>query len=58
MRARIQTEVAEALEQAEAAAVPAPETAFDHVYGGVRVQDYRARLRSSSGESLPAGPYP
>jgi 2-oxoisovalerate dehydrogenase E1 component alpha subunit len=41
MRQRIQRQVAAALEQAEAAAIPAPETAFDHVYAGVRMPDFR-----------------
>jgi 2-oxoisovalerate dehydrogenase E1 component alpha subunit len=51
MKARIQHEVAEALEEAEAAAAPTAETAFDHVYGGVRVPDFRARLRQDSSSS-------
>jgi 2-oxoisovalerate dehydrogenase E1 component alpha subunit len=42
MRQRIQKTVAQALEKAEAAAGPAPETAFDHVYAGVRMPDFRA----------------
>jgi 2-oxoisovalerate dehydrogenase E1 component alpha subunit len=42
MRKRILKTVAEALEQAEAAAAPAAETAFDHVYAGVRMPDFRA----------------
>jgi 2-oxoisovalerate dehydrogenase E1 component alpha subunit len=59
MKARVQKEVAEALELAEAAAAPAPETAFDHVYANVRVPDFRARLRSASDEFLPrGGPFP
>jgi 2-oxoisovalerate dehydrogenase E1 component alpha subunit len=42
MRKRIQDTVAEALEKAEAAPGPAAETAFDHVYAGVRMPDFRA----------------
>jgi 2-oxoisovalerate dehydrogenase E1 component alpha subunit len=42
MRERILGIVSEALEQAEAAAAPAAETAFDHVYAGVRMPDFRA----------------
>jgi 2-oxoisovalerate dehydrogenase E1 component alpha subunit len=45
MRDRVAKVVAEALEQAEAAAEPSAETAFDHVYAGVRVPDFRAPLR-------------
>jgi 2-oxoisovalerate dehydrogenase E1 component alpha subunit len=45
MRARVAETVAEALEQAEAAAEPSPETAFDHVYAGMRVADFRAPFR-------------
>lgn len=45
IRERIQHEVETALEEAEAAADPAAETAFDHVYAGVRMPDFRARLR-------------
>jgi 2-oxoisovalerate dehydrogenase E1 component alpha subunit len=45
MRERIQHEVEAALEQAEAAPVPSPETAFDHVYKGVRMPNFRERLR-------------
>ena len=45
MRERIHQTVDAALEQADAALVPAPETAFDHVYAGIRVPDFRARLR-------------
>jgi 2-oxoisovalerate dehydrogenase E1 component alpha subunit len=45
IQARIQQDVAAALEQAEAAAEPEPETAFDHVYAGVRVPDFHDRLR-------------
>ncbi len=47
MRKRVAETVAEALEQAEAAAEPSPETAFDHVYAGVRMPDFRARYRES-----------
>jgi 2-oxoisovalerate dehydrogenase E1 component alpha subunit len=45
MKARIQQSVSEALEQAELALPPAPETAFDHVLAGVRVPDFRDRFR-------------
>jgi 2-oxoisovalerate dehydrogenase E1 component alpha subunit len=55
MRQRIQQSVAEALEQAEAADAPTPESAFDHVYAGVRVPDFRTRLRAGL---TPAGPIP
>jgi 2-oxoisovalerate dehydrogenase E1 component alpha subunit len=41
MRARVRSEVDAALEEAEAAAVPAPATAFDHVYNGVRMPNFR-----------------
>jgi 2-oxoisovalerate dehydrogenase E1 component alpha subunit len=58
LKSRIQDEVAEALEQAEAAAAPAPETAFDHVYAGVRMPDFRARLQANSGPSYPSSPFP
>jgi 2-oxoisovalerate dehydrogenase E1 component alpha subunit len=44
MRDRIRRSVDAALDEAEAAPLPAPETAFDHVYAGVRVPDFRARL--------------
>jgi 2-oxoisovalerate dehydrogenase E1 component alpha subunit len=42
MRQHVQEAVAEALEQAERAAAPSAETAFDHVYAGVRMPDFRA----------------
>jgi 2-oxoisovalerate dehydrogenase E1 component alpha subunit len=45
MRDRVTRCVAAALEEAEAAAEPLAETAFDHVYAGVRVPDFRAPLR-------------
>ena len=45
MRERVQTSVESALEEAEAAAPPSPETAFDHVYAGVRMPNFRDRLR-------------
>jgi len=45
MRDRIQHEVESALEQAEAAPPPEPETAFDHVYKGVRMPNFRDGLR-------------
>ena len=38
---RIQHEVESALEEAEAAAEPLAETAFDHVYSGVRIPNFR-----------------
>jgi 2-oxoisovalerate dehydrogenase E1 component alpha subunit len=41
MRARVKTAVDAALEEAEAAAIPQPETAFDHVYKGIRVPNFR-----------------
>jgi len=43
MRESIRKTVEEALEQAEAAPIPSPETAFDHVYKGIRVPDFRAQ---------------
>jgi 2-oxoisovalerate dehydrogenase E1 component alpha subunit len=45
MRERIQHEVEVALEEAEAAALPDPETAFDHVYAGIRAPNFREALR-------------
>jgi 2-oxoisovalerate dehydrogenase E1 component alpha subunit len=45
MRERAQQSVDAALEEADAAPVPAPETAFDHVYADLRVPDFRERLR-------------
>jgi 2-oxoisovalerate dehydrogenase E1 component alpha subunit len=45
LRKRIQASVAEALEQAEAAPLPAAATAFDHVYADVRMPDFRAAWR-------------
>jgi 2-oxoisovalerate dehydrogenase E1 component alpha subunit len=45
VRERVQRSVDAALEEAERASEPAAETAFDHVYAGVRVPDFRARLR-------------
>ena len=45
IRQHIQHEVETALEEAEAAADPVAETAFDHVYAGVRMHDFRDRLR-------------
>jgi 2-oxoisovalerate dehydrogenase E1 component subunit alpha len=44
MRERIQHEVEAALEEAEAAPEPAPETAFDHVYANVRMPNFREAL--------------
>ena len=45
IQARVKRQVAAALEQAEARAGPAPETAFDHVYAGVRMPDFHDRFR-------------
>jgi 2-oxoisovalerate dehydrogenase E1 component alpha subunit len=45
IRDRVQHEVESALEDAESAGEPDPETAFDHVYAGVRVPDPRAAFR-------------
>src|SRR6266540_4193608 len=56
IRERVQAEVSLALEEAEAAPMAEPETAFDHVYADVRVPDFRARLYSPM--TLPRGPYP
>jgi 2-oxoisovalerate dehydrogenase E1 component alpha subunit len=47
MRNRIQHEVETALEEAEAAAVPEPETAFDHVYANIRMPNFRDELRQT-----------
>jgi len=44
---RIQRGVESALEEAEAAAVPEPDTAFDHVYANVRIPNFRDRRRHS-----------
>jgi 2-oxoisovalerate dehydrogenase E1 component alpha subunit len=44
VRERVQREVETALEDAEAAAAPAPETAFDHVYANIRVPNFRDAL--------------
>ena len=46
MRERVQKAVEEALEHADAAEDPSAETAFDHVYAGIRVADFRQRLRA------------
>jgi len=35
-----------ALEEAEAAAEPSAETAFDHVYAGVRMPNFREALHA------------
>jgi 2-oxoisovalerate dehydrogenase E1 component alpha subunit len=56
MRQRVQDEVTRALEEAEAAPMAPPETAFDHVYAGVRMPDFRTRLYGPT--HLPRGPYP
>jgi 2-oxoisovalerate dehydrogenase E1 component alpha subunit len=45
LRERVQHEVETALERAEAAPPPAPETAFDHVYKDVRMPNVRDRFR-------------
>src|ERR1051326_4396032 len=46
IRDRVQHEVETALEEAEAAEAPDPDTAFDHVYAGVRMPNFRDRLRA------------
>ena len=46
MRARIKQTVEAALEQAEAAEPPVAETAFDHVYAGIRTRDFRSAWQS------------
>src|SRR5215471_285346 len=56
IRQRVHDEVERALEEAEAAPMAAPETAFDHVYAGVRIADFRDRLYGAG--NLPRGPYP
>ena len=43
LRASVKETVEAALEQAEAAPPPAPETAFDHVYNGLRAANFRDR---------------
>jgi 2-oxoisovalerate dehydrogenase E1 component alpha subunit len=58
LKAKIQKTVSEALEQAEAAPPPAPETAFDHVYANVRVPDFRERYRADSAAAHPLSPFP
>jgi 2-oxoisovalerate dehydrogenase E1 component alpha subunit len=59
IRAHIQAIVDRALEEAEAAAPPAPETAFDHVYAGVRVPDFKAQFRDFHPHaSTRGGPFP
>jgi 2-oxoisovalerate dehydrogenase E1 component alpha subunit len=45
IRERVRREVDAALEQADAAPVPDPATAFDHVYKGVRMPNFRERWR-------------
>jgi 2-oxoisovalerate dehydrogenase E1 component alpha subunit len=53
MRDRIQQAVETALEEAEAAAVPEAETAFDHVYKDVRMPNFRdGQHVSASGTRL------
>jgi 2-oxoisovalerate dehydrogenase E1 component alpha subunit len=54
MRARVEATVADAYTQAEAAAEPEPETAFDHVYAGVRMPNFR-KAPSPSGRGLIKG---
>jgi 2-oxoisovalerate dehydrogenase E1 component alpha subunit len=44
LRERVQREVEAALEEAEAADPPAPETAFDHVYANIRMPNFRDAL--------------
>jgi 2-oxoisovalerate dehydrogenase E1 component alpha subunit len=51
IRSRVRQEVEQALAEAQAAATPAPETAFDHVYKGVRMPNFR-----SSVDRAPAWP--
>jgi 2-oxoisovalerate dehydrogenase E1 component subunit alpha len=46
MRSRIQASVDEALEQAQNASDPTPETAFDHVYKDMRMPDFRHPSRN------------
>jgi 2-oxoisovalerate dehydrogenase E1 component subunit alpha len=46
MRERIQHSVETALEEAEAAAAPSPDTAFDHVYANVRMPNFRSALQT------------
>jgi len=53
IRTRLRAELDEALEKAEAAAAPSAETAFDHVYAGVRMPDFRDRLRTPLGRTPP-----
>ncbi len=45
LRGKVKATVDEALAYAEQAAAPAPETAFDQVYRGVRMPDVRASFR-------------
>jgi 2-oxoisovalerate dehydrogenase E1 component subunit alpha len=45
IRARIKVTVESALEAAEAAALPEPATAFEHVYKDVRMPNFRDRWR-------------
>jgi len=47
LRSSVQQQVDEALVEAEAAAEPEAETAFDHVYAGVRLPDFRRRLNGA-----------
>jgi 2-oxoisovalerate dehydrogenase E1 component alpha subunit len=49
IRQRVQAGVDQALAEAEAAEGPDPSTAFDHVYKGVRVRDFRAELEARAG---------
>jgi 2-oxoisovalerate dehydrogenase E1 component alpha subunit len=46
MRERVQHEVDAALAEAEAAPVPEAETAFEHVYAGATMPNFRERLNS------------
>jgi 2-oxoisovalerate dehydrogenase E1 component alpha subunit len=56
IRERIQHNVETALEEAEVAAAPAPETAFDHVYANVRIPDFRAHLHEPITARVARGP--
>ncbi len=50
IRATVKASVDEALASAEQALPPAPETALDHVYAGVRVPDLRSRFTAGGRE--------
>jgi 2-oxoisovalerate dehydrogenase E1 component alpha subunit len=53
MRERVQHEVEAALEQAEAAQVPDARSAFDHVYAGIRMPDFRSDATARSPHRWP-----